>query len=149
MRSWSKWVSFSRSRKSCSRVGPRKPAFSELWLSGSTTPWLVVSWFSGPCVKASSCFWRLVTASPAFALREPSVREEAIDHSCFLARFGGTGKLARGGAIARAGRGSAVVQVEHRFEGVDQGGHGEDADAGGGEPDQPLGNDSCELHPLL
>ena len=30
MRSWSKWVIFSRRMKSSSSVGPRRPAFSEL-----------------------------------------------------------------------------------------------------------------------
>ena len=33
MRSWSKWVIFSRRMKSSRRVGPRRPAFSEFWLS--------------------------------------------------------------------------------------------------------------------
>ena len=33
MRSWSKWVIFSRRMKSSSSVGPRRPAFSEFWLS--------------------------------------------------------------------------------------------------------------------
>ena len=43
MRSWSKCVSFSRKIKSSIKVGPRKPAFSEFWLSPTGTPWLVVS----------------------------------------------------------------------------------------------------------
>ena len=43
MRSWSKWVIFSRRMKSSSSVGPRRPAFSEFWLSAIGTPWLVVS----------------------------------------------------------------------------------------------------------
>ena len=29
--------------KSSSSVGPRRPAFSEFWLSATGTPWLVVS----------------------------------------------------------------------------------------------------------
>ena len=33
MRSWSKWVIFSRRMKSSSSVGPRRPALSEFWLS--------------------------------------------------------------------------------------------------------------------
>ena len=43
MRSWSKCVIFSRRMKSSSSVGPRRPAFSEFWLSATGTPWLVVS----------------------------------------------------------------------------------------------------------
>src|SRR5687767_13787229 len=43
MRSWSKWVIFSRRMKSSSSVGPRRPAFREFWLSAIGTPWLVVS----------------------------------------------------------------------------------------------------------
>src|SRR6185436_19295873 len=43
MRSWSKCVIFSRRMKSSSSVGPRRPALSELWLSPTGTPWLVVS----------------------------------------------------------------------------------------------------------
>ena len=43
IRSWSKWVIFSRRMKSSSSVGPRSPAFSEFWLSATGTPWLVVS----------------------------------------------------------------------------------------------------------
>src|SRR5690606_35768191 len=43
MRSWSKWVSFSRRIKSFNRAGPRSPAFKEFWLSDTVTPWLVVS----------------------------------------------------------------------------------------------------------
>src|SRR5689334_19901743 len=133
MRSWSKWVSFSRSRKSCSSVGPRRPAFSELWLSGSTTPWLVVSRFSGPCVKASSCFWRAATASPALDLREPSVREEAIDHSCVLV----PGEAV--GARAAPCGGSAAVEVEDDFERPGEGGDGQQPHAAGSDPGQPGG----------
>ncbi len=43
MRSWSKWVIFSRRMKSSSSAGPRSPALSEFWLSAMATPWLVVS----------------------------------------------------------------------------------------------------------
>src|SRR5690554_7367395 len=43
MRSWSKWVIFSRRMKSLSSAGPRTPALSEDWLSAISTPWLVVS----------------------------------------------------------------------------------------------------------
>ena len=43
IRSWSKWVIFSRRMKSSSSVGPRSPALSECWLSATGTPWLVVS----------------------------------------------------------------------------------------------------------
>ena len=43
IRSWSKCVIFSRRMKSCSSVGPRSPALSELWLSATGTPWFVVS----------------------------------------------------------------------------------------------------------
>src|SRR5690606_24475774 len=43
MRSWSKWVIFSRRMKSLSSAGPRTPALSEDWLSAMSTPWLVVS----------------------------------------------------------------------------------------------------------
>ncbi len=43
MRSWSKWVIFSRRMKSSRSVGPRRPALSEFWLSAIGTPWLVVS----------------------------------------------------------------------------------------------------------
>ncbi|MCY1520454.1 hypothetical protein D9M68_552310 [compost metagenome] len=42
MRSWSKWVIFSRRTKSFSKAGPRKPALSECWLSLTRTPWFVV-----------------------------------------------------------------------------------------------------------
>ena len=42
MRSWSKWVIFSRRMKSSSRVGPRAPLLSEFWLSAIGAPWLVV-----------------------------------------------------------------------------------------------------------
>ncbi len=43
MRSWSKWVIFSRRMKSSIAVGPRRPIFSESWLFPTGTPWLVVS----------------------------------------------------------------------------------------------------------
>ena len=43
MRSWSKWVIFSRRMKSSSSVGPRRPAFSEFWLSATGMPMFVVS----------------------------------------------------------------------------------------------------------
>src|SRR3954464_10472103 len=42
MRSWSKWVIFSRKWKSSSSVGPRSPALSEWSVSGRRSPWLVV-----------------------------------------------------------------------------------------------------------
>ena len=42
MRSWSKWVIFSRRMKSSSSVGPRGVARSEFWLSATGMPWLVV-----------------------------------------------------------------------------------------------------------
>ncbi|MNN83789.1 hypothetical protein D3C81_2008760 [compost metagenome] len=41
MRSWSKWVIFSRMMKSSSSDGPRAPAFRLFWLSATFTPWLV------------------------------------------------------------------------------------------------------------
>src|SRR4051794_32601804 len=43
MRSWSKWVIFSRRTKSSRSVGPRAPTFSDCWLSLMRPPWLVVS----------------------------------------------------------------------------------------------------------
>src|SRR4051812_19879995 len=43
MRSWSKWVIFSRRIKSSSAVGPRRPIFREFWLSAILTPWFVVN----------------------------------------------------------------------------------------------------------
>src|SRR6218665_2972197 len=52
MRSWSKWVIFSRRMKSLSSAGPRRPALSEAWLSATGTPWLVVRpW---PALSAST-----------------------------------------------------------------------------------------------
>ena len=42
IRSWSKWVIFSRKWKSSSRVGPREPALSEWSVSGSRRPSAVV-----------------------------------------------------------------------------------------------------------
>ena len=49
MRSWSKWVIFSRRMKSSSRVGPRGLARSEFWLSEIGRPWLVVNALSVAC----------------------------------------------------------------------------------------------------
>ena len=46
IRSWSKWVIFSRKTRSSSSVGPRVPARSEFWLSEIGNPWLVVSVWS-------------------------------------------------------------------------------------------------------
>ncbi len=65
MRSWSKWVIFSRRTKSSSSVGPRAPLVSEFWLSEIAVPWLVVSvlsaevvvWWSSPPLAAA---WFLV-----------------------------------------------------------------------------------------
>src|SRR5690349_190471 len=53
MRSWSKWVIFSRRMKSSSRVGPRGVSRSEFWLSATGMPWLVVSagWPPGALVQ--------------------------------------------------------------------------------------------------
>src|ERR1044072_8225373 len=42
MRSWSKWVIFSRRMKSSSSAGPRSPALSEFWLSAIGCPKFVV-----------------------------------------------------------------------------------------------------------
>src|SRR5690349_20435457 len=42
MRSWSKWVIFSRRMKSSRSDGPRAPAFSEFWSSLMRRPWSVV-----------------------------------------------------------------------------------------------------------
>jgi hypothetical protein len=52
MRSWSKWVIFSRRMKSSSRDGPRRPAISEFWLSATGTPWWVVSTCLDPSMRA-------------------------------------------------------------------------------------------------
>ena len=51
MRSWSKWVIFSRRWWSCSSVGPRGPAFSEWSVSSSRAPVAVVR--KAPCCAAS------------------------------------------------------------------------------------------------
>src|SRR3954467_10084670 len=100
--------------KSSSRLGPRRPARSELWLSGSTTPWLVVSRFSRPWDEASSCFWRVLTASPTLDLREPSGRDDAMGYHSrkIVAGAGGAPEAWRVVADLR----SAEIEIEQGLE---------------------------------
>ena len=60
IRSWSKWVIFSRRWKSSISDGPRGPAFREWSVSGSRTPWAVVR-------KSPSCDVAAATGSLAGA----------------------------------------------------------------------------------
>ncbi len=53
MRSWSKWVIFSRRMKSSMSDGPRAPARKEFWSSAMGTPWSVVS-FSPAWLRIAS-----------------------------------------------------------------------------------------------
>ncbi len=53
IRSWSKWVIFSRRWWSCSRTGPRGPAFSEWSVERSRAPCEVVRY--SPCCALVDC----------------------------------------------------------------------------------------------
>ena len=61
MRSWSKWVIFSRRWKSSSSVGPRGPAFREWSVSGSRRPCAVVRYPPAWARGSGSGRWPLVT----------------------------------------------------------------------------------------
>jgi len=74
MRSWSKWVIFSRKMKSSSAVGPRRPIFSEFWLSATFTPWLVVS-SRLPSSTRTRSSGRLSGLSPMSGWPSPTLRE--------------------------------------------------------------------------
>jgi hypothetical protein len=77
MRSWSKWVIFSRRMKSSIAVGPRRPIFSECWLSATGTPWLVVRWRSAGSTRTRSSGPRS-GSRPCGGLPLPTLSELAI-----------------------------------------------------------------------
>ena len=136
MRSWSKWVIFSRRMKSSSSVGPRAPALQRVVVVGDAPR---PGWWSAgsraPGVKASSCFCLAAPASPALALRWRPCRDWAMDHSWVAA-----GPKARGAQAPRERVGfSSGLEVERGFEHAGQRGQRESAGAAGGAPDQPLG----------
>src|SRR5579859_5715366 len=54
MRSRLKWASFSKRWKSSKTMGPRSPAVSEFWLSGTGTPFAVVRIFFAMSVLPGS-----------------------------------------------------------------------------------------------
>ena len=110
MRSWSKWVIFSRRMKSSSSVGPRRPAFSEFWLSATGTPWLVVSArpvestrtrSSGPTVG----FW------PMFGPPLPTLSDPFSSVTVLAPTIGSAGltDAPSGGASAASGSYSAAL----------------------------------------
>ena len=69
MRSWSKAVIFSRSRKSSSSDPPRRPAFSEFWSSLILRPWFDVMASRGSTVSRLSDAVLAVSTAPCV---EPS-----------------------------------------------------------------------------
>src|SRR5829696_4895263 len=62
MRSWSKYVIFSRSWKSSRIDGPRSPALSEWSVSGMRRPCAVVRYFPGLGARVEN--WRLAVGVP-------------------------------------------------------------------------------------
>ncbi len=91
MRSWSKWLIFSRSTKSSSTVGPRSPALSEFWLSATSTPWLVVNACPVESTRAPSSE-SVVALRPGTAPPAPTLADSATSLSV-LAPSASTGGL--------------------------------------------------------
>src|SRR6478735_195053 len=60
--------------KSSSSAGPRRPAFSEFWLSATGTPWLVVSTRSAESARTRSS-GVLVVLSPIGGAPDPTLGE--------------------------------------------------------------------------
>jgi len=66
--------------KSSSSVGPRRPAFSEFWLSATSTPWLVVSARAPESTRAASSEPVLVS-SPDTTGPEPTFADTLVSLS--------------------------------------------------------------------
>ncbi len=90
MRSWSKWVIFSRRMKSSIRVGPRRPALSEFWLSATATPMLVVSIWPLESTRARSSD-SLPGLWPGTGLPSPTFGDVASSLTVLAASIGSCG----------------------------------------------------------
>src|SRR3954466_6103983 len=108
--------------KSSASSGPRIPAFSELWLSGTTTPDAVVSAPWSGCTCASSCFCLARATSLAFARR----RLSCLDWGMKAA--------------------SARVEVERDEQHAGNRGERKGADPAGAEPHEPFRPRSDQVH---
>src|SRR6185369_17239623 len=146
MRSWSKCVIFSCRMKSSSSDGPRTPALSELWLSGITTPSLVVIRFSGPWLNDSSCLCLAAAPSPIRDLRWPSCLDCGIRFTPVPIFLSTTRKRVRHRRNACAGDDSARVQFECGVEDIRQRSQRGGAGRAGCAPDQPFGHYGQQLH---
>ena len=102
IRSWSKCVIFSRRMKSSSKAGPRKPAFSEFWLSATDTPWFVVRTRPPESTRTRSS-GRLPGLNPARA-DVPAFSDSLLSVSVLPVAAGSDGALATpsGGTRARS-----------------------------------------------
>src|SRR5436190_5413038 len=101
IRSWSKWVIFSRRMKSSSNAGPRNPAFREFWLSATYTPWFVVMAREPPSVRTRSS-GPMVELKPVVGPPEPVLGEGLVSVSVLpvTATFSGSSGLPAGGLRA-------------------------------------------------
>ena len=116
IRSWSKWVIFSRRMKSSMRVGPRRPALSEFWLSATGTPWLVVSPWPVASVRTRSS-GPLAGLAPVRGSPLPALAEAFASLRVLPPAEGmGGGKCSPSGARAAAGPYSAGLV---RLRGMD------------------------------
>src|SRR4051812_25977924 len=139
MRSWSKWVNFSSRTMSCSSVGPRAPACSELWLSGITTPLPVVRKFSVSWLKVSSCLCLAEAPSDGLDLRVASGLDWAMKRGLLWPAPGGASRFLFGSGL----------EVERGFDGVDHQRERDGAGARCGAPHQPFRYRGDEVHGAL
>src|SRR5688572_14555814 len=96
--------------KSSSSVGPRRPAFSEFWLSATGTPWLVVSTRPDESTRTRSSgaivLFLPIGGLPLPTFSEPFVSVTVLDPTI---GSGGTIEGPSGGAVAAAGSYSSAL----------------------------------------